>query len=70
MKRRQGEGKTKTRIVIEGVQGKPVAELYHTYQSGQSRYYQWRDEFRGATNSVRTLRGLLKSISSPREKFA
>jgi transposase-like protein len=45
MKRRQWDAKTKTRIVIEGLQGKPVAELCNAYQISQSQYYQWRDQF-------------------------
>ncbi len=46
MKRRRWKGKTRTGIVIERVQGNPLAELCHTYQSGQSLSDQWRDEFR------------------------
>ena len=45
MKRRQWDAKTKTKIVIEGLQGKPVAELCNAYQISQSQYYQWRDQF-------------------------
>ena len=45
MKRRQWDAKTKTKIVLEGLQGKPVAELCHAYQISQSQYYQWRDQF-------------------------
>ena len=45
MKRRQWDAKAKARIVLEGLQGKPVAELCHEYQIGQSQYCQWREQF-------------------------
>jgi transposase-like protein len=45
MQRRQWNAKTKARIVLQGLQGKPVAELYNEYQISQSLYYQWRDQF-------------------------
>jgi hypothetical protein len=45
MKRRQWDAQTNTRMVIEGLQGKPVAELCHAYQISQSPYDQWRDQF-------------------------
>jgi transposase-like protein len=32
-------------IVIEGLKGKPVAELCTEHQISQSLYYQWRDQF-------------------------
>ncbi len=56
MKKRQWNANTNTRMVIEGLQGEPVAELCHAYQISQSEYDQW------PTKSWRTLRGLLKSI--------
>jgi transposase-like protein len=31
--------------VIQGLQGRPVAELCNEYQMSQSLYYQWRDQF-------------------------
>jgi transposase-like protein len=31
--------------VLEGLQGKPVAELCNEHQINQSQYYQWRDQF-------------------------
>jgi transposase-like protein len=45
MQRRQWDAKTKARIVLQGLQGKPVAELCNEHQISQSLYYQWRDQF-------------------------
>ena len=45
MQRRQWDADTKVKIVIQGLQGKPVAELCHEYQVSQSLSYQWRDQF-------------------------
>jgi hypothetical protein len=45
MKRRPWDAKATARIVLEGLQGKPVAELCTAYQIGQSPYDQWRDPF-------------------------
>jgi transposase-like protein len=45
MQRRQWDAKTKVMIVIEGLQGKPVAELCTEHQISQAQYYQWRDQF-------------------------
>jgi transposase-like protein len=43
MKRRTWDAKAKARIILEGLQGKPVAALWNKYPIGQSQYYQWRD---------------------------
>lgn len=45
MKRRQWDSKTKAKIVLEGLSGKPVSELCNQYQISQNQYYQWRDKF-------------------------
>jgi hypothetical protein len=45
MQRRKWDAHTKAMIVIEGLKGKPVAELCTAPQSSQSRYDQWRDQF-------------------------
>jgi transposase-like protein len=45
MKRRQWDAKAKTRIVLEGLRGRSVAELCTHYQISQNQYYQWRDRF-------------------------
>jgi transposase-like protein len=45
MKRRKWDANTKAMIVIEGLKGKPVAQLCHEHQIRQSLYDQWRDQF-------------------------
>ena len=45
MKRRQWDSKTKALIVLQGLKGKPVAELCIEHQISQAQYYQWRDQF-------------------------
>jgi transposase-like protein len=45
MKRRKGDAKAKALIVIEGLKGKPVAEICTEHQISQAQYYQWRDQF-------------------------
>ncbi len=45
MRRRQWDADTKAKIVIQGLQGRAVAELCNEYQISQSLYYQWRDQF-------------------------
>jgi transposase-like protein len=45
MHRRTWDAETKTKIVIQGLQGRPVAELCNEYQISQSLYYQWCDQF-------------------------
>jgi putative transposase len=44
MQRRQWDTKTTARIVLQGLQGKPVAEICHEHQINQSLYDQWRDQ--------------------------
>jgi transposase-like protein len=44
MKRRRWDSKTKAKIVLEGMAGKPVSELCTEYQISQTQYYQWRDK--------------------------
>jgi transposase-like protein len=43
MQHRKWDAKTTARIVIQGLQGRPVAEICHEYQMSQSLYDQWRD---------------------------
>jgi hypothetical protein len=43
MPRRQWDAKTKAMIGLEGLKGKPMAELCHEHQISQAHYYQWRD---------------------------
>jgi transposase-like protein len=45
MKRRAWDATTKTLIVLEGLKGKPVADICTEHQISQSQYYQWRDQF-------------------------
>jgi transposase-like protein len=45
MHRRKWDAKTKAIIVLEGLKGKPVAEICSEHQISQSQYYQWRDQF-------------------------
>ena len=41
MQRRKWDAKTKATIVLEGLKGKPVAELCTEHQISQAQYYQW-----------------------------
>ena len=45
MHRRQWDAHTKTKIVLQGLQGRSVAEICNEYQISQSLYDQWRDQF-------------------------
>lgn len=45
MKRRKWDSKTKSQIVLEGLKGRPVADICNDYQISQTQYYQWRDQF-------------------------
>jgi transposase-like protein len=45
MQRRNWDAKTKAKIVLEGLSGRPVAELCGAYQISQHQYYQWREKF-------------------------
>jgi transposase-like protein len=45
MHRRKWDAKTKAMIVLQGLQGKPVAVICNEYQISQSPYDQWRDQF-------------------------
>ena len=45
MQRRKWDAKTKAMIVLEGLKGKPVAELCTEHQISQAQYYQGRDQF-------------------------
>ena len=40
MKRRKWDAKTKAAIVVQGLKGKPVAELCTEHQISQAQYYQ------------------------------
>jgi transposase-like protein len=45
LQRRKWEAHTKAMIVLEGLRGKPVAEICTEHQISPSLYYQWRDQF-------------------------
>jgi len=45
MKRRRWDSKTKTKIVFEGLSGRPVSEICNEYGIHQNQYYIWRDKF-------------------------
>ncbi len=45
MKRRRWDSKTKTKIVLEGVSGRPVSEICNEYGIHQTQFYTWRDKF-------------------------
>jgi hypothetical protein len=45
MHRRKWDAKTKGLIVLQGLQGKPVAARWTEPQSSPSLYSQWRDHF-------------------------
>ena len=44
-KRRKWSSKEKSRIVLEGIKGRPVSEICIEHQITQSMYYAWRDQF-------------------------
>ena len=45
MKRRQFDSKLKAHVVLEGLRGRPLAEICNEYEISQSQYYRWRDQF-------------------------
>lgn len=45
MKRKKWDSKTKWLIVLEGLKGKPVADICIEQGIAQSMYYKWRDQF-------------------------
>src|SRR5215813_2741397 len=45
MRKRKWDVKTTAVIVLEGLKGKPVADICHEHQISQSPYYQWQDQF-------------------------
>ena len=45
MKRRRWGSKTKTKIVLEGLSGRPVSEICNDYGIHQNQYYIWSDKF-------------------------
>jgi transposase-like protein len=45
MRRRKWDSRTKAMIVLEGLKGRPVADICTEYQISQAQYYQWREQF-------------------------
>jgi len=45
MTRRKWDPKTKATIVLQGLKGRPVADICIEHQISQAQYYQWRDQF-------------------------
>ena len=54
MKRRKWDSKTKALIVLQGLKGKPVAEICLEHQISQTQYYQWRDQLLANAHQVFT----------------
>ena len=44
-KRRRWKAEEKSRIILEGLKGRPVADVCIEHQISQSMYYSWRDQF-------------------------
>ena len=45
MKAKSWDPKTKARIILEGLRGRPVSEICSEYGVHNSQYYDWRDKF-------------------------
>ena len=52
MKRRRWDSKTKTKIVLNGLSGRPVSEICNEYGIHQNQYYGWRDKFLSEAHSA------------------
>lgn len=52
MQRRKWDPKTKALIVMEGLKGKPIADICIEHQISQTQYYQWRDQFLANAHQV------------------
>jgi transposase-like protein len=44
MPRRKWDAQTKATIVLQGLKGRPVADICVEHQISQAQYYQWRDQ--------------------------
>ena len=44
-KRKQWKSEEKARIVLSGLQGRPVSEICLEYGISNSQYYKWKDQF-------------------------
>jgi transposase-like protein len=45
MPRRKWDPRTKTTVVLQGLKGRPVADICIEHQISQAQYYQWREQF-------------------------
>jgi len=45
MKRRKWDPGTKSTVVLQGLRGRPVADICTEHQISQAQYYQWREQF-------------------------
>ena len=45
MRRRKWDSQKKATIVLQGLKGRPIADICTEYQISQAQYYQWRDQF-------------------------
>ena len=45
MPRRKWDAQTKAAIVLQGLKGRPVADICTEHQISQAQYYQWREQF-------------------------
>lgn len=44
-KRKQWSSEEKSRIILSGLQGRPVSEICLEYGISNSLYYKWKDQF-------------------------
>ena len=45
MPRRKWDAQTKAAIILQGLKGRPIADICIEQQISQAQYYQWRDQF-------------------------
>ena len=68
MKRRRWDSKTKTRIVLEGLSGRPVSEICNEHGIHQNQYYIWRDKFLSEAHKAFDSKKDLGEVSRLRKK--
>ena len=45
MSRHKWDPQTKATVVLQGLKGRPVADICIEHQISQAQYYQWREQF-------------------------
>ena len=45
MPKSRWDARAKAMIVLEGLKGKPIPDIFAEYQVSQAHYYRWRDKF-------------------------